>query len=236
MRFTLIFLILLTVIISPLAAFAQDPTEEPEEGFVYFTSEDELFTLMIPEEWETGSIESTPSLVAANTENALDVLVGNDAEGEEAEFESGDQGVGVFALPVEVLTMIGVTVSEETTTEELATIFAEALILNTSEDSEAKIGEVETITLGADEEANEEGLEAGLVRFTTKDREGFVIVYMQEDVIIAATGLTPPGELEDFEELAIKIIESLEFEGTSDELMAIITGEGEIEATNEPGN
>lgn len=216
-----LFLLLSIAILAaiPLSAFAQD-----EEEWQEYTSEDGLLTVSYPAEWVYGEEEEFPGVLFASNEGALERAQG----GDDTAVESGDFVVGLIFFPADLMAMLGVEVTEETTQADLTLALAATISgVETSTDPEATPDpEAGGPVVGEPIEIEDEDGETITIVPVTEEslnQAGFIIAWADEETGVVTVGVVS-GFAEEFDEeateVAFTILDSAEFTGTAEDLMA----------------
>ncbi len=248
--YVLSLLVILALVLTPLAAFAQD-----DEEWQTYTSEDDKLTVSYPPGWvaqEPGEDFPFAGVFLASSEDTMEKL---DSE-EEIPPASGDVGVIVLLMPMEFLNMMGAELPEDVSTEELTTILTnmftspegdegeesvegeQATPEATAEGTEATEEPMEITELGEYEEVDlGEGVMAGLITTATAEDEGAIIVRETQDgVALVVVGLTFPEEYnEELRDIFTRIAGSVQYTGTAEELMNTMMAPPDVETTTLDG-
>lgn len=230
MKRLLVSLVVLVMVFSSAAVFAQD---DPE--LETYTSKDELLTLSYPAGWfliPSDEELSFPGASFVNTEDGVDRFQGD------MDIMSGDQYILVMLLPTDLLPMMGVEVEADASPVEFAQSIVNALFGIEEEDMEATeepsmeateeagtmVGDVEEIELAND-------TVAAMATVADDESEGAVIIQkLGEDVIAVTLFATYPGEYtEELSNLAQAVASSITYTGTGADIMNLIMGGVETE-------
>ncbi len=210
--------LMLSLIAGPASVLAQDGGDE--DVWLEFTSDDEMLTASYPPDWYAGESQDLPGLTVANSEAVLTAIMEGTDESLPA---SGDLGLQILLLPVDILTMSGFEITAETTLEELTTIVVEGLLgLGQDAETTTEFGEVEIVAL-------DDEIEAGVMTVTDEvdESNGILVVYEVADGVIGiGVGLAFLGEYDaDVEAAFYGVLASVTYEGTSSDLLALIMGD-----------
>jgi mono/diheme cytochrome c family protein len=209
-------LTVLVLVITPLSVAAQDDKSDD------FESEDGLLTLSYPTGWVASEdVGFLPTFMAGTTEHALeqmnqDILMP----------ESGDTMLFVMIVPSDLLSMMGMEPDSDTSIVDLTTLVATAFL--TPEDPESgdvpEFGETEEVEL--DDEQT-----IGYVEFTQEYTSGaFMLRQLSDDMLVITLIGTPLDEFsEDVAAIGQQTIASVDYAGTSGDILAAMMAPPEIE-------
>lgn len=190
MKRLLIGLLALALVIVPFSAFAQEGDETPV--IETFVTEDGSFLTVFPDGWAAdGSAEE--GLTIANDPAILEAMA-NDEEGGPA---SGQFALLIFPLPADMMDMM---VGEDAAMSDILTTFIG--LMASEEDPDMPV-------FGEATELIDEELEfEGVVAYGANDK--FDAAILAYDLAPATYGISlfmaAPGELADFEEIAMQIV------------------------------
>jgi hypothetical protein len=225
--------------LGPVGARAQDDEEWQE-----FTSDDEKLTLQYPDGWaiqENGPELGLPGVTLANSDETMESM------NEGGDLAEGNLGVVIFLLPTDLLGFMGMDLVEDFEAIDLAEALGQSFaeqepdssgmatdepeMAVTEESSGPQVGEPETFE-------TEDGLEIGYVSVTDESSEGAILAYeLKEGIVVLAVVGAFPGEYsDDVRDQVLEILDSVQYEGTGDELMnALMGGMGgaDVEAPTE---
>jgi len=226
--------VLFTLVLSPLAVFAQEDTAT-------FTSENGLFSFTYPAEWVVQETEDFPyGATVADSEETMEEMQNEDAE---TQADPGQVGATIGLLPVEFLTSLGFEMEEEMSFEDVAEKLLEFLTDGEEgDDSEADMeatAEPGDVTLSEMELVEfESGAVAAIAEYTEEGSEGAIVVFMPADGVVGLLYLaTAPGELTDeLHATVLAIVESFEFTGTADDLMPMMPDTSSMDTSELDGN
>jgi cytochrome c5 len=220
-------LLVFVLVLTPLTVFAQDDDEIKLEEFV---TDDELLTVGYPEDWtiEANDIAEAgvPGVMMANSEDALGSMM---AEETETNLAEGEAGIAVLLLPVSLLGLMGIEVPAEGELDLVAAVEAFFTSTLSEEDQDVEVGEAEEIEFG--EEGEE--ITAAYLEVSDDEVDGAMLLFEVNDGVLALVFVGAyPGEYSDeLQAVALAVAESIEFEATGDELMALIMGGGMTSST-----
>jgi len=172
--------VLFTLVLSPLAVFAQEDTAT-------FTSENGLFSFTYPAEWVVQETEDFPyGATVADSEETMEEMQNEDAE---TQADPGQVGATIGLLPVEFLTSLGFEMEEEMSFEDVAEKLLEFLTDGEEgDDSEADMeatAEPGDVTLSEMELVEfESGAVAAIAEYTEEGSEGAIVVFMPADGVV----------------------------------------------------
>lgn len=239
-RTLLSLLMLFAMILAPAAALAQDGDAEMET----YTSGDELLTFSYPAEWVLSDLSEEemgppfPFVFLASSQETIDRI--NMGE----PVIAGDHGIMVLVVPLDFLTMTGVTLAEDATQGEVAAAAAEWFWSDepapeegaeepatqaTEEATEEATAEATAeapmgdLTIGEPEDVEfNDTLTGGAATFSTGTEDGVVFVReLGEGLLGVTVAAAYPGEFGDeLRQAAQDVAASVEYTGTADALMA----------------
>jgi hypothetical protein len=215
---------ILSLLVSPLAVLAQDDEKDPAE----FVSADELLTAAYPADWFVSESTDLPGFTVANSEKMLESVTNSEVNTVAA---SGDVSIEVLVLPAEVMGMMGLTVTEETTLEDLIGMLAEQMApADTGTEDQTEVGEPEVIEVGEGDEALEIG-KVSMVSQADKMDGYLVVAEIGDGIYLLAAAMVYTGELtEEVDATLTDILLSVEYAGTSEDLFNQMMGVGAEEA------
>ncbi|HEX3049511.1 MAG TPA: hypothetical protein VHP83_02570 [Aggregatilineaceae bacterium] len=213
--------VLLTLVISPVAVFAQD-----DEGTATFTSENGLFSFAYPKDWVVQETEEFPyGASIADSEATLEEVLSED---DTTEADPGQVGANIALFSTDFLTSFGFEMDEDMTFEDLSASLLDFMMGDSEDDMETDdsemeatpeagedmLGEVETVEF-------ENGGMAAIATYTEDDAEGAVVVFLPAENVVGVMYLaTAPGEFtDDLRATALAIVESFQFTGTAEDLV-----------------
>ena len=192
--------VLLVVLMMAVPVLAQE--NPPPKGFQYYVSDDGLFAVTIPKSWIASVEDNYPFLTLASSEQTLT----------SGEIASGERLIGLAVMPLDSLSLFGFEdYDAESTPEDLVDNFAAWIF---GDDTTVKIRPAEPLLIGDHE--------IGRVYITTMDTEGMLLAYIDSEILYVIITTTALDELAPFEVSAFKIIATLEFRATSDELKEML--------------
>jgi hypothetical protein len=223
-------LMVLLLLASPLTALAQ---EEPQ--WTEFVSTDGKLTLSYPEDWflvENGADVGLPGVQISNSETALT---------SSASLKQDEIGIVVILLPQEILPLLGIGLpaeGEQMAPEDLVSQITSIFIV-TSETTSVAPGEptpVPTPELGEPVVVDlTDDLQAGYMTLMGEDGDGAVIAYERDGVIVLVVAASAAGGYTgEFDAAALAVAGSIQYTGTSTDLMQIMmgtAGAGDVGAT-----
>lgn len=233
LRSLLVWITLLTLIISPTLALAQDDDQEWET----YLSPDELLTFSYPADWmlldyaeeEEEMGPPFPFVVFAPDQETLDRLDMDEP------FLEGQRAMAVVILPAPFFAMMmPEALPEEPSAGDYASQVA-MMFFGSFEEAPAEGAEEDPtggLTLGEPEEVElGEDVTGGLVTLLSETDEGVVIARLLDDDLVAviiAAGY--PGEFtDDLRQLALDVAASVEYTGTADAIMEALLAVPEFE-------
>lgn len=232
-RSLLVWIALLSLLLGPTLALAQDDDEEWET----YLSGDELLTFSYPAEWlvldyaeeEEEMGPPFPFVTLAPDQETLDRLEMDE------DFLEGQHAMAVVILPAPFFTMMmPEALPEEPTAEDYASQVA-LMFFGNFEEAPAEGAEEDPLgglTLGEPEEVElGEDVTGSLVTLLSDTDEGVVIARLLDDDLIAvvvAAGY--PGEFsDDLRQIALDVAASVEYTGTADAMMEALLAVPEFE-------
>ena len=201
----------------PASVLAQDGDNDDE--WLEFISGDETLMASYPPGWSIEESLDLPGFTVANSEEVLVAIM----EGTDPDLPApGDQALQVLLLPVDLMTMSGLEITEDTTLEELTVLLVQGLLgLGIDEESSTRVGDVEIVELGDD-------IEAGVVSLADEvdESEGMLsVVELGDGVLSVGIGLAYLGEYdEDVQAAFYGVLASVDYEGTGADLLALMMG------------
>ncbi|MBN2304351.1 MAG: hypothetical protein JXQ72_07745 [Anaerolineae bacterium] len=220
-------LLVVILVASPLAVFAQGGDDEMEA----FVSEDEKVTFMYPAGWFTSEDPSTPfpAVIVANSETARDKLMSD----EDSYPESGEVGLFVMLLPSAFLTLAGVEVTEDMDAGDIAEALAVALLAPDEGEEAPEFGEPDVLELDDDMGS------VGYLTLADSEADGVFSAYeIENDVLAIAYIATAAGDLsgdegsdlaEELTAILLDVVVTISYDGTGDELLMQLMGGGPAE-------
>lgn len=215
-------LIVVLLAAMPLTALAQDGDGEWQE----FVSEDELLTAEYPDSWGSYVDEDMPfpTVTFINSEEGVERFDTDE------DMMSGDAAVIVMLLPGDLLAFMGVELTDETTIEEVAGMFAEFIAVESMSEEDMgtlEIGEAELLEFGEDEDM----MEAGYVTLSDDETDGTVVVFeLDEGLYVLGMITAYTGEYTDeLEETGLGILSTVSYDGTAMDIMMQLMGGGDDE-------
>lgn len=192
--------VLLVVLMIAVPVLAQE--EPPPKGFQYYVSEDGLFAVTIPKSWVASVEDDYPFLTLASSKETLT----------SGDIASGERLIGLAVMPLDSLSDLGFgDFDPDSAPDALAIDFATWIF---GEDETVKIRPGESLLVGDHK--------TGRVYVTTFDTEGMLLTYIEDEILYLVITSTALDEFAPFEVSAFKIIATLEFHATSDELKEML--------------
>jgi len=213
-------LALVVLMATPLSALAQGDSGKMKE----FTTDDGKLTVSYPEDWFAQVNDPNAGLygvVMANSEDLLTNVFASDT----TVLASGEQAIVVFLLPADFLSMLGMVYDPDASAVDMTQALVDAMFATeeeaagTATPDAPQVSDVEEVELSDD-------LTAGYVTVTDPNLEGAVIAFEPVEKVIAITYvLAHPGEFnDDLAQLGKDVAATVQFDGTSDDLMNIFMG------------
>jgi mono/diheme cytochrome c family protein len=214
----------LLLLLTPVAAFAQDDEEPNLEEFV---SDDELLSVMMPADWfqPEASDFPFPAAFMLNSEEA--------AADPNADAMPGVKGVFAIVVPLDALAMFGGTAAP---TDATLTELGDYVVgVFASPDEDATEEEIAATQIGEAEEVElADGVTAAAVEVSTLHEDGVYFVReLGEGVIGLVYTAAYTGEFDDAQlELGRQAAASLSYQGTAEDLMAALMAPPEVEESD----
>lgn len=210
---TLVSLLLALVLLLPTVAFAQDGEDEFE--FEPYEDPYGVFTTVLPVGWFVDEEAGVGTFSIGTSEESLNIVYNSDI----LSVPTGEFVVFIQLLPIDLLPLVGIELTEETTLEEVAATMADALISDTN-DIIIEFGEAIAFTIEG--ETEDESIEVGAVSITSETAEGtLAIFYPSEDLLAMVIAAAAPGEFDDFSDVLDAIGLSFEVLMTAEEMQMV---------------